>query len=82
MTQTDGKIYHVFGLAQSMLSKWLGRESNCCHCSLFIAVSLIPSPVQWVRGLGVGTAAAWIQSLAQELPCAMGATMKFLNFLK
>ena len=34
----------------------------------------ILGPVQWVKGSVV--AAAWIQSLALELPYAMGATIK------
>ena len=42
----------------------------------------MPGPVQWVKGSGVAaavvqvTAAAWIQSLAQELPYATGAAIK------
>ena len=30
----------------------------------------------WVKGCGIVTAAAWIQSLAQELPYAVGAAKK------
>ena len=42
---------------------------------------LITSPVQWDKGTSIGhscgiVAAAQIQSLAQELPCAMSATIK------
>ena len=36
----------------------------------------IPGPVQWVKGSGVATAVARIQSLAQELPYAKGAAIK------
>lgn len=45
-------------------------------------VGLIPSPEQWVKGSGVGPAAAevmaaaWIQSLARELPFATPKTNK------
>ena len=37
-------------------------------------MSSIPQQVQWVKGSGI--AAAWIQYLAQELTCAMGAALK------
>ena len=47
----------------------------------------IPSPVQWVKGSDIAPAVAqvinvtWIQSLAQELPYAMGAAVKLKNQL-
>ena len=45
-------------------------------------MGLIPSLAQWVKGYSVAiamvqvAAMAQIQSLAQELPCAMGAAIK------
>ena len=42
-------------------------------------MSLIPSPAQWVKGSGAATAVAWIQSLAGELPYAMGVAIKKLE---
>ena len=42
-------------------------------------VGLIPSPVLWVKGAGVVTAAAQIQSLIWELPHAVGAAIKILK---
>ena len=36
----------------------------------------IPSPAQWVKGSSVASAAAWTQSLAGELPYAMGVALK------
>ena len=38
--------------------------------------SSIPSPAQWVKGSGITASAAWIQSLAWELPYAMGVAIK------
>ena len=37
---------------------------------------MIPSLVQWIKGYGATAAAAWIQSLAQELPYAVDAAIK------
>ena len=43
---------------------------------------MIPSPAQWVRGSSIATAvayvtaAAWIRSLAWELPYTMAVTIK------
>ena len=34
------------------------------------------SPAQWVKGSGIVTAAAWIQSLASELPYVTSAAIK------
>ena len=36
----------------------------------------IPGKVQWVKGYGVGPAVAQIQSLAWELPYAVGMVIK------
>ena len=36
----------------------------------------IPSPAQWVKGSSVASGAAWTQSLAGELPYAMGVALK------
>ena len=40
---------------------------------------MTPGPVQLVKGSGFVTAAAWIQSLAQELPYATSAAIKKLQ---
>ena len=40
---------------------------------------MIPGSVQWGKGSGVATAAAQIQSLAQELRCDTGASSKKNN---
>ena len=32
--------------------------------------------MEWVKGSGIAAAAAWIQSLAQELPYATGGAIK------
>ena len=37
---------------------------------------MIRSLTQWIKGLGIVAAAAWIQSLAQELPYSVGAAIK------
>ena len=37
---------------------------------------MIPGLVQWVKASGVAAAVAQIQSLAQELPYAVGAAIK------
>ena len=34
------------------------------------------APEHWVEGYDIAATAAWIQSLAWELPYAMGATIK------
>ena len=45
-------------------------------------VRVQPSPTQWVKGSSIAAAMAWvtaeaqIQSLAQELPYAMGTAIK------
>lgn len=39
----------------------------------------ISSPAQWLKGSGVAAAVRWIQSLAQDLPCAAGAAVKTSN---
>ena len=39
---------------------------------------MIPGPAQWVKGSGVATAAAGIQSLAEELPYAKGVAIKYI----
>ena len=36
----------------------------------------IPSPVQWIKGSRIAAAVTQIQSLAQELPYAMGAEIE------
>ena len=36
-------------------------------------------PAQWVKGSGIAAASAWIQSLARELPYAVGAAAKQTN---
>ena len=36
----------------------------------------VPAPVQWIKGSSVAIAAAWIQSLAQELLHATGTAIK------
>ena len=54
--------------------------SGCCE-----GMGLIPCLVQGVKGSSVATvvvyvtAASQIQSLAQELPCAVGAAMKKIS---
>ena len=35
----------------------------------------IPGPTQWVKGSGIAAAVAWFQSLAWEIPCAMGTVI-------
>ena len=35
--------------------------------------------MQWLEGSGVAAAVRWIQSLAQDLPCAAGAAVKTSN---
>ena len=37
---------------------------------------MIPGQSQWVKGSGVAIPVAWIQSLALELPYAMGTALK------
>ena len=37
---------------------------------------MLPGLAQWVKGSGVVTATAWIQSLAWELPHAIGVAIK------
>ena len=49
------------------------KESDCCDLDCSGGVGLIPSPAQWVKGSCIAAAAAWIQSLAQELPYAARA---------
>ena len=39
-----------------------------------------PRPVQWLKGSSVATAVARIQSLAQELPYAVGEALKLCMF--
>ena len=39
-------------------------------------MALIPSLLPWVKGSSIAAAAAWIQSLTQELPCATGVATK------
>jgi len=39
-------------------------------------VGLIPSMAQWDKGSSVAAAGAWIQSLAWELPYAVGVAVK------
>ena len=41
-----------------------------------VSTSLIPGPVQWVKGSGVAAAAAQIQSLAGERPYATSTVIK------
>lgn len=40
-------------------------------------MDLILGSARWVKGPGVATAAAQVQSLAGELPCVVGVTIKF-----
>ena len=40
---------------------------------------LIPYPLRWVKESGVATVAAWIQSLAWELPYTMDTAIKNLE---
>ena len=40
----------------------------------------MPSPVQWVKGSGVATVAAQIQSPAWELPYVVGRGEKLLEY--
>ena len=40
----------------------------------------IPGPAQWVKGSGVASAVAQVQSLDRELPCAMGAAINKFFF--
>ena len=39
-------------------------------------VGSIPSQAQWCKRSGIAAAVAQIQSLAQEVPCAMGVAIK------
>ena len=45
--------------------------SGCCG-----GVNSIPGLVQWVKEFSIAAAAAQIQSLAQELPYAIGVAIK------
>ena len=62
----------------------MGQESTCSDSGCCRGTGLIPGPEQWVKRSCVATrltqvtAAARIHSLAWELPCAMGVTIKKL----
>ena len=48
-------------------------ESNCN--SHFGVMGSIPNLAQWVKGSSIAVAVARTQSLAQELPCAVGLSI-------
>ena len=54
------------------------KESVCSGSGGSGGVGLISSPIGWVKGSGVASAAATarVQSLAQEVACASGTAMK------
>ena len=58
-----------------------GYQSDCSGSGLHGCVGLISSPAQWVKDMVLSAAVAWvaaaaqIQSLAWELPYAMGAAI-------
>ena len=51
---------------KNLTAWWLGSQGGA---------GLMPSPAQQVKGSGVAAAAAWIQSLVQDLPYAAGVTI-------
>ena len=53
------------------MAQWIKDPARLCR-----GVGLIPGPAQYIKGFGTAAAAAWIQSLAQQLPCAAGAAIK------
>ena len=56
----------------------MGEEPDCSGPSPYRVVGPTPCPAQWVnKGSCVVTAVVQIQPLAQELPFAMGAAIKF-----
>ena len=57
----------------------MGYEPDCRgsgHCG---GTALIPGQAQGVKGSGIATAAARIQSLAWELPHAVGVAIKKIS---
>ena len=60
--------------ARSSCCGQVGYESDCSGLGCCGGIGLNPGPVQHVKGSSV--AAAWIQSLARELPHAGGAAIK------
>ena len=58
------------------------KKSNCSGLGCFGGGDSIPSPVQWVKGLGLVAPAAQIKSLAWELSYAMGVAIKQINKIK
>ena len=73
-TVTNSPYFQLSDRALSKVEVIL--ESNCSslgHCG---GLGLIPGLVQWVKRSGVATAVARIQSLARELPYAVGVAVK------
>ena len=50
-------------------------RSDCSSSGCYGGVGSVPGSVQWVKGSGVASAEAWIQSLAWELPYAMATAI-------
>ena len=63
------------------LAQWV-KKSDCSGSGWCRGAGSIPHPTQWVKGSGIAeavsyvTAAAQIQSLAWELPCALSVAIK------
>ena len=62
---------HIFSVLLDV-AQWV---KNLQWLRLCGGVGSIPGPAQWVKGSGVATAVAQIQSLAWELSYAMGAAI-------
>ena len=64
------------------------KESNCTRLGCCRGAGSTPSPAHRIKGSDIAaaagwvTAVAWIQSLAQELSCTVGATKGGENLLR
>ena len=73
--QKKRNLSQIWHIGVAAVAQWVKNLTAAAG-----GVSLIPGPGTVVKGSGIAAASAGIQSLAEELPYAMGAAIKKIAF--